>query len=248
MSDGGEGKDCICAGPICPSVLMPCILRRCPDRRCPVTHPASAGLCACGRPCWVPAACLPVHPLACLPACLPVCRRQTTLGSPQSSSPSMAPPRWACCGWRPRTRWQLHMRRWVPAAGALADCGYRYCLLAATTALINCCLLGMLWCGVQVCEELAATIIENGVVRQATDAELANAKVGAPLLVSVAVRHPDSPVSFAQPCMLGCSPATACRPAPPAVQGPVRHLLDGGVLGWARGGCRPRLLPGGAGE
>lgn len=32
----------------------------------------------------------------------------------------------------------------------------------------------------QVCNELAATIIENGVVRQATPEELAKAKVGAP--------------------------------------------------------------------
>jgi hypothetical protein len=46
-----------------------------------------------------------------------------------------------------------------------------------------CCIRLMLRCSAlarsvwQVCLELAATIIENGVVRQATPAELANAKV-----------------------------------------------------------------------
>lgn len=112
-------------------------------------------------------------------------------GSPLSSSPSTAPPPWACYAWttgsrcrRPTTRcvWAYGVVWWVSGAGGgggvtsrgshVAMCQHRQ--QHQQIAADSCMPLSLF----QVCNELASTIIENGVVRQATPEELAKAKVG----------------------------------------------------------------------
>lgn len=90
----------------------------------------------------------------------------------------------------------------------------------------------------QVCNELAATIIENGVVRQATPEELAKAKVGG---ASHMQRHSGAAAAQGACCREAVQRHARARHAAPIQAAPQLQHSRSGRAGGARvsGQCPP---------